>query len=142
VARTAQVYRQAIDDAVAGRPFNPALLADLEGLANRGYTDGFYQRHHTHEYQNYMDGHSKAKRSQFVGEIVRIEDGWARIEVKNKFSLGDTLEVIHPSGNINVQVQAMRDKRGNAIEVAPGNGIQVQIPLAAQYDKALLARLF
>ncbi|WP_273428967.1 tRNA 5-hydroxyuridine modification protein YegQ [Chitinibacter tainanensis] len=142
VARTAQVYRQAIDDAVAGRPFNPALLADLEGLANRGYTDGFYQRHHTHEYQNYMDGHSKAKRSQFVGEIVSIEDGWARIEVKNKFSLGDTLEVIHPSGNINVQVEAMRDKRGNAIEVAPGNGIQVQIPLAAQYDKALLARLF
>jgi putative protease len=35
VARTAQVYRRAIDDAVAGRPFNPELLLELEGLANR-----------------------------------------------------------------------------------------------------------
>ncbi|WP_373975370.1 tRNA 5-hydroxyuridine modification protein YegQ [Chitinibacter sp. SCUT-21] len=142
VARTAQVYRQAIDDAVTGRPFNPALLADLDGLANRGYTDGFYQRHYTHEAQNYLDGHSKAKRSQFVGEIIANEAGWARIEVKNKFSLGDTLEVIHPSGNIEVKIEAMRDKNGKEISVAPGNGIQVQIPLAAQYDKALLARLF
>ena len=45
-ARTCQAYREAIDDAVAGRPFNPALLGELEHLANRGYTDGFYQRHH------------------------------------------------------------------------------------------------
>ncbi len=142
VARTAQVYRQAIDDAVAGRPFNPALLADLDGLANRGYTDGFYQRHYTHEAQNYLDGHSKAKRSQFVGEIIANTDGWARIEVKNKFSLGDTLEIIHPSGNIEVKIEVMRDKNGKEITVAPGNGIQVQIPLESQYDKALLARLF
>ena len=41
VARTAQTYRRAIDDALAGRPFNPELYAELEGLANRGYTDGF-----------------------------------------------------------------------------------------------------
>jgi len=45
VARTCQSYRSAIDDALEGRPLNPALLGNLEGLANRGYTDGFYQRH-------------------------------------------------------------------------------------------------
>jgi putative protease len=44
VARTAQVYRRAIDDAVAGRPFNPELITELEGLANRGYTSGFLER--------------------------------------------------------------------------------------------------
>jgi hypothetical protein len=38
VSRTAQVYRRAIDDAVAGRPFNPELITELEGLSNRGYT--------------------------------------------------------------------------------------------------------
>ena len=43
VARTAQTYRRAIDDAVAGRPFNPELLLELEGLSNRGYTAGFLQ---------------------------------------------------------------------------------------------------
>ena len=41
VARTAQAYRQAIDDALAGRPFEPRLLERLDSLANRGYTEGF-----------------------------------------------------------------------------------------------------
>ena len=54
VARTCQAYRQAIDDAVAGRPFDARLLGELENLANRGYTDGFYQRHHDADYQNYL----------------------------------------------------------------------------------------
>ncbi|MGB5597630.1 MAG: tRNA 5-hydroxyuridine modification protein YegQ, partial [Thiothrix litoralis] len=54
VARTAQAYKQAIDDTLAGRAFDPKLLGVLENLANRGYTDGFYERHHTHDYQNYM----------------------------------------------------------------------------------------
>ncbi|MDI1246093.1 MAG: tRNA 5-hydroxyuridine modification protein YegQ, partial [Rhodoferax sp.] len=42
VARTVQSYRRAIDDAVAGRDLDPALLGQLEGLANRGYTSGFF----------------------------------------------------------------------------------------------------
>ncbi|MFH4294500.1 U32 family peptidase, partial [Acinetobacter baumannii] len=40
-ARTAQIYRKAIDDAHAGKGFDPALMTQLEGLANRGYTEGF-----------------------------------------------------------------------------------------------------
>ena len=142
VARTAQTYRRAIDDAAAGRPFNPALLADLDGLANRGYTEGFLQRHSTHEYQNYLDGHSIAKRSQFVGEVLRIENGWADIEVKNRFAVGDQLEIIHPSGNQVVQLAAMRGKKGESVEVAAGNGVKVSIPLPEQFNKALIARLF
>jgi putative protease len=70
VARTAQVYRRAIDDAVAGRPFDPGLLGELDGLANRGYTDGFYQRHHEHEMQNYLRGHSESGRSLYVGDVL------------------------------------------------------------------------
>lgn len=70
VARTAQTYRQTIDDALAGREFNPESLGVLENLANRGYTDGFYQRHHTHEQQNYLTGYSKSHQQQFCGEIL------------------------------------------------------------------------
>src|SRR5690606_26446500 len=44
-ARTAQVYRKAIDDAVAGRPFDMSLMDSLESLAHRGYTEGFLRRH-------------------------------------------------------------------------------------------------
>ena len=70
VARTTQVYRRAIDDAVAGRPFDPDLLGSLDNLASRGYTDGFFQRHHDHEYQNYIDGHSNSVTQRFVGELL------------------------------------------------------------------------
>ncbi|MBE9608794.1 prephenate-dependent tRNA uridine(34) hydroxylase TrhP [Chitinilyticum piscinae] len=141
VARTAQTYRQAIDDAVAGRPFNPALLADLDGLANRGYTDGFYERHHTHEYQNYLDGHSKSKRSQYVGEIGEIKDGWAQVNVKNRFEVGDELEIIHPSGNIVIKLDAIRGKGGAMVDAAAGNGVEAAIPLDAKYANALIARI-
>ncbi|WP_035052030.1 prephenate-dependent tRNA uridine(34) hydroxylase TrhP [Andreprevotia chitinilytica] len=142
VSRTAQVYRQAIDDAVAGRPFNPTLLADLDGLANRGYTDGFYQRHHSQETQNYLDGHSKAKRSQYVGEVRGIENGWANIEVKNRFEVGDTLEIIHPSGNVLIELKEMHGKEGESVSAAAGNGVKVSIPLDAKYENALIARVF
>ncbi|GHD68688.1 prephenate-dependent tRNA uridine(34) hydroxylase TrhP [Jeongeupia chitinilytica] len=141
VARAAQVYRRAIDDACAGKPFDPALLADLEGLANRGYTDGFYQRHYTHEAQNYLDGHSKARRSQFVGEVKSVVDGWAEIDVKNRFEVGDELEIIHPSGNQVITLTALRGKEDEALAAAAGNGVHASMPLDARFDGALIARL-
>ena len=141
VARVAQAYRKAIDDAVAGRPFDYSLLAELEGLANRGYTSGFLERHQTQDYQNYLTGHSVAKQSQYVGHVTEIDaEGWATVEVKNRFAVGDTLEIIHPQGNQTIVLQAMK-RRGKAAEVAPGNGIQVQIPNMAGKDKALIARV-
>jgi len=140
VARTAQVYRQAIDDAVAGRPFNYGLLGALDALANRGYTDGFYERHHTHEQQNYMRGHSESTRQQYVGDIISCAGGYAEIEVKNKFQIGDQLEIIHPSGNQFVRLTEMRDKKGEVISVAPGSGHRVQIPMQGDWTKGMIAR--
>ncbi len=142
VARAAQVYRRAIDDAVAGRSFDPALLAELDGLSNRGYTSGFYQRHRSQDTQNYLDGHSKARRGQFVGEVRGIDDdGWADIEVKNRFEVGDRLEIIHPSGNELLELTEMRGKDGEPVMAAAGNGVAVSIPLDARFAGALIARL-
>ena len=140
VARTAQVYRQAIDDAVAGRPFNYSLLGALDALASRGYTDGFYERHHTHEQQNYMRGHSESTRQQYVGDIVQCENGMAEIEVKNRFSVGDKLEVIHPSGNHIIDLSEMRSMTGEVLSVAPGSGHRVRIPLSGKVEKGMIAR--
>ena len=141
VARTAQVYRRAIDDAMANKPFDIKLLGTLQGLANRGYTDGFYQRHHTQDHQNYMSGASELDNSHYVGDVQSIADGWADILVKNRFSVGDRIEVIHPSGNRIITLDRMISAKGEPITVAPGSGHQVRIPLDVQYDKALLARL-
>ncbi len=143
VSRTAQIYRRAIDDAVAGRPFNPHLITELEGLSNRGYTPGFLERRPAQDYQNYETGSSQTQRSQFVGEVSKTEarDGWLQVDVKNRFSVGDRMEIIHPSGNHTITVQAMRNADGQSLEVANGSPLQVWLPLDAQYAGALLARL-
>ena len=140
VARTAQVYRQAIDDAVAGRVFDLKLLGALDALANRGYTDGFYERHHTHEQQNYLRGHSESFRQQYVGDIVSCADGMAEIEVKNKFQVGDRLEIIHPAGNRIVELSEMRSPEGGALSVASGSGHRVKIPLPGDFSRGMVAR--
>jgi putative protease len=142
VARTTQSYRQAIDDAVAGKPLDPALLRELEGLANRGYTDGFYQRHHDADYQNYLRGNSESDRSLYVGDAVAFDTvrGLMEIEVKNKFSLGDRLECVHPGGNFVAPVLRMENKKSEAISVAPGSGHRVWIDLPERYTKSFVAR--
>ncbi len=131
VARTAQTYRMAIDDALAGRAFQPELIGVLENLANRGYTDGFYQRHHTHEQQNYITGYSKSHQQQFCGEIRSYDQatGLATIDVKNKFTVGDKLELILPEGNQDIIVERMEDMHSHSMQEAPGGGYEVKIPL-------------
>ncbi len=142
VARTAQVYRKAIDDALAGNSFDPELLGVLENLAQRGYTDGFYQRHHTHEYQNYMRGYSQSHRQQFVGEITGYDPatGMADILAKNKFAVGDRLELISPEGNRDMVLERMEDRLGNPLSEAPGGGWEVRIPQPAGANYGLIAR--
>jgi putative protease len=140
VARTAQVYRKAIDDAASGKPFDESLLGALQGLANRGYTDGFYQRHHTQAHQNYLTGASELHNRHYVGDVERIEDGWATVIVRNRFAVGDSLEVMHPAGNTRVTLEHMTNAEGAPLTVAPGSGHIVRIPLEARWDKAILAR--
>ncbi len=130
-ARTAQIYRQAIDDAVAGNPFRPELMGELEGLANRGYTDGFYQQHPSQELQNYRQNSSDSSQQIFVGEVLEQDatTGMALVEVKNKFAPGDELQLLSPDGNHQFKLQSMDDSRGKSMAEAPGSGSQVRIKL-------------
>jgi putative protease len=143
VARTAQLYRQAIDDAAAGHPFNADLYGKLENLANRGYTEGFYQRHPDQAYQNYLQGKSIMQRQQFVGEITAFDQqrNLAEIDVKNKFLVGDRLELILPDGNRDITVDHMESLKGETMHEAPGGGYHVRIHLpVSNCEKGLLAR--
>ncbi|MEK9804350.1 MAG: U32 family peptidase C-terminal domain-containing protein, partial [Curvibacter sp.] len=142
VARTVQSYRRAIDDAVAGRGLDPALLGQLEGLANRGYTSGFYQRHTPEAMQNYLRGYSESGRSQYVGDVVGFDAarGLAEVRVKNKFSVGDRLELIQPAGNADHEITRMEDREGQPLAVAAGDGHTVWLPLPAGAMGAFVAR--
>ncbi len=143
VARTAQVYRKAIDDAAAGRPFDKSLMDTLESLAHRGYTEGFLRRHVHDEYQNYERGFSLSDRQQFVGELTgERRNGLAEVIVKNRFAVGDRLELMTPQGNLNFRLDALENKRGERTEVAPGDGhvLYVPVPESIDLQHALLMR--
>ena len=141
-ARTAQIYRKAIDDALAGKPFDPSLMTQLEGLANRGYTEGFLRRHVHSEYQNYENGSSSFDHQQYCGEILERNGDYLKVDVKNRFVVGDVLELMTTSGNITFKLTEILDKKGNPILEAKGSGHVVEIPVPADVDMryALLIR--
>ncbi|PYC28663.1 prephenate-dependent tRNA uridine(34) hydroxylase TrhP [Pseudomonas mosselii] len=132
-ARAVQSYRQAIDDAAAGRPFDRGLMSNLESLAQRGYTEGFLRRHVHDEYQNYQRGNSVSERQQFVGELTGVRvDGLAEVKVKNRFAVGDHLELMTPRGNYHFDLHRLCNRQQQAIEVAPGDGHVVYLPIPEQ----------
>ena len=151
VARTTQVYRQAIDDFKNGRTFDYKNLSVLENLANRGYTDGFFQRHHDADYQNYLQGHSTSQKSQYVADVGDFDNQNKRLHLiaKNHFEVGDTLEFITPEGNFEMQLteNSMFNKKGENVSQAKGIGHQVWInfdteKFALPIKDAFVAKIF
>ncbi|GIU09717.1 U32 family peptidase [Shewanella sp. c952] len=144
VARTAQLYRQAIEDAASGKDFDRTLMHNLEGLAHRGYTEGFLRRHVHDEYQNYDYGYSISDTQQFVGEFTgqRNEAGLAEIDVKNKFLVGDSVEVMTPQGNLTIKVDSLINRKGQSVEAGLGSGhfVFLDVPAGVELDKAVLLR--
>ena len=134
VARTTQVYNRAINDAVAGREFDMNLMDELEGMANRGFTEGFYRRHPPGEYQNYERGFSTSDRQQYVGAILDSNDGWLTVDVKNRFESGDRMQLMTTKGNLSFDLPAIIDRKGENTEVAPGSGHVVRIPVPEGLD--------
>ncbi|AEG10446.1 peptidase U32 [Shewanella baltica OS183] len=136
VARTAQLYRRAIEDASLGKDFDRSLMNQLEGLAHRGYTEGFLRRHVHDEYQNYDYGYSVSDTQQFVGELTgkRNLAGLAEIEVKNKFSVGDSVELMTPQGNISLTIEQLENRKAEAVAAGLGSGHTVYLPVPKEVD--------
>ncbi len=120
----------------------PALMTQLEGLANRGYTEGFLRRHVHSEYQNYETGSSSFDHQQFCGEVLERNGDDIKIDVKNRFVVGDSLELMTPQRQYLFYFNRNKDKKGNLIEDAKGSGHIVEIPVPADVDMryALLIR--
>jgi len=138
-ARTAQVYRQAIDDAHAGKDFSMDLMDDLEGMANRGFTEGFYRRHVPDEYQNYETGNSTSTKQLFVADVTsaELETKKLTLEAKNKFSKGDSVSLLTPAGNLSFTLGDMLNhKDQKPIESALGSRycVDVIVPELSQLD--------
>jgi putative protease len=142
-ARTTQIYRQAIDDAVSGKKFDPHLMTELENLSHRGYTDGFFERHAPEEMQRYRDNSSRSQRQLFAGEVIEFDNHNNRIlvDIKNKITIGDEMELLTTNGNHHFILKKMADQNGNNIECAPGSGHQVWVDVESAVDEANLGLL-
>jgi len=139
-ARTTQAYRQAINDAIAGKPFSMKLMDDLQGMANRGFTEGFFRRHVHDDYQNYLNGSPEQHQQKFIGEVIDNRKNEILVEVKNKFQLGDNIIFMSPNGDVRMKLASMTNRYGGEMIVAPGSGHQVWIPKPERYkaDMGLL----
>ena len=85
------------------------MIRALEILTKWNYTDGFHQRHHAHEQQNYISDYFKIHQQQFCAGIRSYDAAteMTTINVKNKFSVRDKLELILPEGNQDIIVERM-----------------------------------
>lgn len=124
VATATKAYREAVDMIQGGGDFAgaiPALMRELNGIGERDYTTGFYLDEQDPQMMQYEP--SKVEKDiRFVGKILEtgLEGGRIRIEQRNKFLLGDTLEVLQPKGpNQTLKVEHIENKNGDAVESAP-----------------------
>lgn len=124
VATVARTYRKALDDYQK----DPALYQanmdwyrdQISNCTYRQFTTGFFYGKPDHESQIY-DSNTYVKEYTYLGIIGACrEDGLYCIEQRNKFSVGEEIEVMKPDGqNLVVTVAAVFDEDGNAMESAP-----------------------
>lgn len=93
---------------------------EISKCTYRQFTTGFYFGKPTEETQIY-DSNTYINEYVYLGIAEEItEDGMVRIEQKNKFCVGDTIEIMKPDGrNVETGVEAMYDEKGNAVDSAP-----------------------
>ena len=124
VAVVARTYRQAIDDYMK----DPALYAskipyyqeEISKCTYRQFTTGFFFGKPTHETQIY-DSNTYVKEYTYLGIVEDVNaEGMYKLEQKNKFYVGETIEIMKPDGrNVLAQVKGMKDAEGNPMESCP-----------------------
>ena len=124
VATVARTYRRAIDDYKQSPELYREHMAwyqeQISNCTYRQFTTGFFFGKPSDEAQIY-DNNTYAKEYTYLGIVgERNEEGLYRIEQRNKFSVGECIEVMKPDGaNITVTVQRIVDEEGNDMESAP-----------------------
>lgn len=139
VATVARTYRKAIDDYLD----DPEIYKNnmswyLDQISNctyRQFTTGFFFGKPTHESQIY-DNNTYIREYTYLGIVGDCKDGLYRIEQRNKFSIGETIEVMKPNGdNIEVEVKRIVNEKGVEVESAPHPQEVLWIDLGMELDK-------
>lgn len=152
VATVARTYRRAIDDYFISEEKYRANMdwyrAEIAKCTYRKFTTGFYFGKADETAQIY-DESTYVSEAVYLGTVSAVTEAGAvtadsttpnahaacraRIEQRNKFCVGDTIEIMKPNGeNISVQVLAMYDEDGNALESCPHPKQLIDVELSAE----------
>ena len=139
VATVARTYRKAIDDYQRGAEVYQANLdwyrEEIAKCTYREFTTGFYFGKPTEKSQIY-DNNTYVKNYTYLGTVEEVrEDGCCRIQQKNKFSVGEQIEVMKPDGrNVEVTVRSITDADGMAQESAPHSKQVLYVDLGTELE--------
>ena len=139
VATVARTYRLAIDDYLKDpKLYEEHMLWYLDQISNctyRQFTTGFYFGKPDETSQIY-DSNTYVREYTYLGIIGKESDGRYRIEQRNKFSVGETIEIMKPDGqNIETVVRAIINEDGETQESAPHSKQVLYIELDKKAEK-------
>lgn len=140
VATVARTYRKALDDyAESPEKYQenmPWYLDQISNCTYRQFTTGFFYGKPTEETQIY-DSNTYVKEYTYLGIVgERNEQGWYKTEQRNKFSVGELIEVMKPDGrNVEVTVKAIYDEEGNSMESCPHPKQVLYVDLGMELDQ-------
>ena len=139
VATVARTYRMAIDDYLKGeeiyRSRIPFYHEEIAKCTYRKYTTGFFFGKPDENTQIY-DSNTYMKEYTYLGIVDAEEDGRYFIEQRNKFSVGENIEVMKPDGtNLNVTVKGIKDDKGSDMDSCPHPKQKIYIDLGCKLDK-------
>ncbi|MDE6905855.1 MAG: U32 family peptidase [Lachnospiraceae bacterium] len=141
VATVARTYRRAIDDFMESRETYernlPWYKSQISNCTYRQFTTGFFFGKPSEEAQIY-DNNTYLKEYTYLGIVEDFRDGLCEIRQRNKFSVGEMIEVMKPDGeNVEVSVLKILDEEGNELQSAPHPKQKLFIDLGttlSQYD--------
>ncbi len=121
VASVVRVYRKAIDDYYDGKEYDPKLFEELKKVSHRDFTTGFFIDGIDESSQIYGTN-SYIRTYDFLGSVeeYNTETKLAKIIQRNKFSVGDEIDVIGPNyKEIKLKIDVMYDEKMNEIDSCP-----------------------
>lgn len=140
VATVARTYRKAIDDYLESpekyQQNMPWYLDQISNCTYRQFTTGFFYGKPSEETQIY-DNNTYEKGYTYLGIVgPRNDEGLYRIEQRNKFSVGEVIEVMKPNGdNIEVTVRRLVDEEGHEMESCPHPQQVFYVDLGVELDE-------
>lgn len=144
-ATVTKVYREAVDSYLADPEHyevKPEWIEELEKISHRPYTDGFSVEKPDETAQNYGQS-SNTQTHDFIGlvEGYNVEEGYAYLEQRNNFKVGDEVEFCQPHGElVHHVITKMTDEEGNEITVAPHPQMKVRLYIDTPLEEYAMMR--